>query len=346
MHRSLVVVLTLSVAAWTDRPAAAQSSTVEAEQLFREGKRFMKEQRFAEACEAFETSNKLDESLATRLNLADCREKNQQLATAWGLFVDAERATRGDAKHKALNKTAKDRAAAIEPRLSYLTVSVPDESRVDDLSIRRNGAQLDEGLWNRAVPVDGGAIVITASAPGHEEWSTTITVQPEHGRVSVEVPKFKDLKAMTPPAGDSATTSAGDGQVSSGLDRPTRERAESGQVSGRRKTGLAVGAFGVAALGAGVWLGLSARGLNDDAFALCPDPAVPCAAAEEATELSERAHTRALIANGAFAAAAVATGTAVYLWITGKTEWRAATTSVSTAFTPSFTGVVIEGVFP
>lgn len=31
---------------------------------------------------------------STLLNLASCRERNGQLATAWGLFLDAERATR------------------------------------------------------------------------------------------------------------------------------------------------------------------------------------------------------------------------------------------------------------
>ena len=32
--------------------------------------------------------------VATLLNHASCREKNEQLATAWGLFLEAERQTR------------------------------------------------------------------------------------------------------------------------------------------------------------------------------------------------------------------------------------------------------------
>ena len=65
---------------------------------------------------------------------------------------------------------------AIEPRLSYLTISVPDDSRIDGLVVNRNGAPVDPVLWNRAVPVDGGSYSIGGLAPGHEQWTTVIAV--------------------------------------------------------------------------------------------------------------------------------------------------------------------------
>lgn len=231
---SLLLTLTLSVALTSAMSARvhAQGSSAEAEQLFRDGKRLMQEKKFAEACTAFETSYKLDPALTTRLNLADCREKNSQLATAWGLFVDAERETRSDAKHAALNKTASKRAIALESRLSYLTISVADESRVEGLIILRNGAVLDPGLWNRAVPVDGGAIVIAGSAPGHEEWSTTAKVAIEGAKVSVEVPRFKEIRVLVKP-GQSEAKPEAEGTPMPDLTPP-------GAFTGQRKIALGV----------------------------------------------------------------------------------------------------------
>src|SRR5512147_2936876 len=77
--------------------AHAQSSTAQAETLFRQGKDLIAHGKIAEACAAFDASQKLDPTIATLLNQAACREKNGQLATAWGLFLDAERQSRAAA---------------------------------------------------------------------------------------------------------------------------------------------------------------------------------------------------------------------------------------------------------
>src|SRR5262245_25661966 len=92
--------------------AAAQPAGVQAEALFRHGKDLMAAKKYAEACALFESSQKLESSLVTLLNAADCREKNGQLATAWGLFVEAGRQSRGltDDASKAMNTTATTRA--------------------------------------------------------------------------------------------------------------------------------------------------------------------------------------------------------------------------------------------
>src|SRR5688572_5007835 len=74
--------------------SAAADAKAKAESLFRQGRELMAGGRYAEACAAFDSSQKYDPSTATLFNQADCREKNGQLATAWGLFVEAERQTR------------------------------------------------------------------------------------------------------------------------------------------------------------------------------------------------------------------------------------------------------------
>src|SRR5436305_1114019 len=117
---ALSIMLTAHTAA--AQPKAAGDGNVAAESLFREGKRLMKDHQIAAACEKFEASERLDESVGTLLNLADCREKAGQLATAWADFLKAASVARasGDGSRES---EAKVRAKALEPRLSYLTIS-------------------------------------------------------------------------------------------------------------------------------------------------------------------------------------------------------------------------------
>src|SRR5262245_18826307 len=78
----------------------AQPANDPAQASFDDGLRLLKTGRIAEACTAFETSQKLDPQVITLLNLADCREQNHQLATAWELFRQAKdmAAAAGDSK--------------------------------------------------------------------------------------------------------------------------------------------------------------------------------------------------------------------------------------------------------
>jgi hypothetical protein len=173
--------------------ARAQSSTAQAEALFRQGKELIAHGKIAEACAAFDASQKLDPTIATLLNQAACREKNGQLATAWGLFLEAERQSRAanDQATRQLHRVATGHAAKLEPRLSTLTITVPAENRVGGLEILRNNEPVDPGAWNKALPVDGGSYRITARAPGNADWSSTITVGVEHDAKSIETPKLK-----------------------------------------------------------------------------------------------------------------------------------------------------------
>jgi hypothetical protein len=318
--------------------AAAQSRTAEAEQLFRDGKRLMKEGNTAAACGAFAASLELEPAVSTKLNLADCREKNGQLATAWGLFVDVERATRGDAQQAGVYRAAKARAAALETRLSYLTISVPDESRVDGLVVTRNGEVVEEGLWNRALPSDGGDVVVAGRAPGHEEWSTTVTVPAEAGKVSVEVPRFKELKQIvTEPEPGQPGAEAGVGGGAP-VDAPGPARGR----SSRRWYALAVGGVGVGGLIAGGVLGLQARGLEDEAYELCPSN--PCARADEANAKVDRAEQRALYSNIALGVGVAALAGAAILYFTGGGDETPPRT-LSAWAAPDQAGIAVLGRF-
>jgi len=110
----------------------AQPASVQAQSLFDDGRRLLKAGKIAEACSSFEASQKLDPAVTTLLNLADCREQNQQLATAWGVFVDANRLARttGNAK---LATVATSHARKLEPRLSRLTIAVAPDRQIAGL---------------------------------------------------------------------------------------------------------------------------------------------------------------------------------------------------------------------
>jgi PEGA domain len=84
----------------------------------------------------------------------------------------------------------------------------------------------------------------------------------------------------------------------------------------RRKIAVASAGVSVLAIGAGVYLGLDARKLEDDSFALCPQP-TSCREADRANDLIDRADSRALQANIAYGVAAAAAVGAVVLWVTG-----------------------------
>lgn len=321
--------------------AHAQSTSAEAEKLFRDGKSLMKERKYGEACAAFEASQNMDPSLATLLSLADCREKNWQIASAWGAFLDAERQTRKDSSQAALNKTAKDRAAKLEPRLSMLTVSVPDESRVDGLIILRNGEPIEEGSWNRAIPVDGGDYTIAGRAPGHEEWTTTVNVTDENGRASVDVPKFKAVEKLIEPEVDHSARRDGPDVIVL-TDRPS-------PLTKRRK--IALGVVGVGVLGAagGIVFGLQAKGFESDAKELCPNN--PCGVnADAANDARKKAETRALFTNISYGVAGVAVIAAAVLWITGAPEHTTEVQlgedmAIAPVVTPSAAGVAVVGRF-
>jgi len=293
-------------------PAVAWGqASPQAEALFRDGKQLMKDGKLAEACLAFEGSERADHNVATVLSLADCREKNHQYASAWALFLQADSQTRTDPSKAMLNKTAKTRALALEPKLSYLTINVPDESRIPELIVTRDGAPVDPAEWNRSIPADGGDHVVAGKAPGHESWSTTVTLKPQADKQAVEVPRFKALPEIV---NKPVQTAAGPNAAAlPRLDEPS-------PLTPKRKIGLGVAAGGAVAAGVAIYFGLDARGLRNEAVATCPPSACTVPAAADAQDKNDRARSHAMIANIGFGVAGAAVAAGAVLWFIGKPE--------------------------
>src|SRR5262245_5891463 len=135
----------------------ARAQRSQAEALFDDGNRLMAEGKLSQACDAFDASNRLEPGAGILIRLGECREQNGQLASAWSAFQQALARVK-DPRKRAF---ATARAAALEAKVSYLTVSVAPEVNVDGLVIARAGTPIEPAQWNRPLPVDGGSHLIT-----------------------------------------------------------------------------------------------------------------------------------------------------------------------------------------
>jgi serine/threonine-protein kinase len=332
MNRAIaaVIVYVCAFGVWPSA-ALAQPAGAQAEVLFRQGRDLLAAGKVAEACSAFEESQKLEPAVTTLLNLASCREQVGQFATAWGLFLDAARQTRSarDAATKKLHDVAQARALKLEPRVSRLTINVPLHSQFEGLEITRGTDRVDAGLWNRALPIDGGSYTITARAPGSNRWSTQVTVEAENDTKTVEIPDLRNLPRdldkpaapLPPPVITTATDPA-----------PESPRAPSKIVP------IVVGAGALALLGGGLGFELWAESRYD-------------AAKSEMTSQSRRsslydsANTRRHVA-AVFAVTGVAAGgAAVWLYLHGRNVERSGTSSASVEVVPTATGLALWGQF-
>lgn len=301
----------LAVAAAALAPGSARAQSAEAEALFQDGKRLMTRGETAQACEKFEASDRVEPASGTELNLARCRETSGQLASAWAAYLKTAATAKhdGNARREA---EARKKAAALEPRLIYLTIIVPDDARVDGLVIKRNATAVDAALWNQRVPVDPDEYTISGDAPGYQPWSTSVVVKTRSKTVEVPAldrrPEPRRAEPRREPRRD-----AGDGEPPGAHDRAT-DGADAGPApsrwTGRRKLSLALAVVGVAAAGGGIGLGLHASSLERESDALCDRLCHD----QSAVDLNRSARRYALAANIGYATAGAAAIGAALLW--------------------------------
>ncbi len=223
-----------------DRPAHADATPQDraiAQTLFDDGRRLMGQNRYAEACAKFDESEKLDPSVGTQLNLAVCRERQGMLATAWEQYKEVATAAKREGQ-PARVQLATDKAAALEPRLSRLTVTLAPGADVAGLVVRLDGVAVDRPVWNTPLPLDGGRHEVVAEAEGRTPWKTTVEVAAERDAKTVQVPVLEVAAAVTPPPPQAPVNPA---------PTPTDEAtAQPRGMSGTRIAGIALAGVGVA----------------------------------------------------------------------------------------------------
>jgi hypothetical protein len=328
----LAVAIAVAAAALAPRPARAQSA--EAEALFQEGKRLMAKGDTAQACEKFEASDRVEAASGNELNLALCRETNGQLATAWAVYLK----TAATAKREGNTRReveARTKAAALKPRLVYLTIAVPDDSRVDGLAIKRNGIAVDEALWNQRVPVDPDEYTISGEAPGCKPWSTTVVVKTKSKKVEVPTLEKQPEPKHTKSRREARSTAAEDGEPSGARDRDAdvEVRPAPSRWTGKRKLSLVLTAVGIAAAGAGIGFGVHANHLESQSDTLCDQRTCH---QQDAVTLNQSARHYALAADIGFAAGGTAVVGAAVLWFFGAPRAPGISRSDDTAVIPTF----------
>ena len=138
-------------------PARADDNNAAAEALFQQARMLTEQQRYDEACPKFAASYKLDKTLGTLLNLADCEEHTSRVASAWAHWGEAvELAQKTGDKRDGFAATHRD---ALAPRLPMLRLDIPAPSAA--LDVYRDGVKIDPAAYGVPLPSDPGGHVVT-----------------------------------------------------------------------------------------------------------------------------------------------------------------------------------------
>lgn len=284
-----------------EQPSADQPSP--ARVLFKEGRELVLAGNYAAACPKFEESLRLEVGVGTQFHLADCWEHIGRTASAQTLFLGAAASAKASGQTER-EQVLRDRALALEPRLSKLVIDVEDTT--PKLSVRRDELPIDAEAWSKAIATDPGKYKITAKAPGKKPWTQAVEVKPGQAVVTVVVPKLED-EAPAPVAAAAPVKTE---------PKPAPEPEQGGGVNYKA---IGLGAFGVVAVGVGVGMGLRYKSANGDAEDICPSNN-DCTQSEiaEHDELVDKAKTSRGWAYAGFTVGALSLAGAVVLFIFDK----------------------------
>jgi tetratricopeptide (TPR) repeat protein len=185
--------LALAGAIWLLPSAAAAVSAADsaaAQALFDDAKKLMAEGNHAAACPKLEESQRLDPGIGTLFNLANCYEQLGKAASAWSLFLEVAASARATGQSER-EQVARERAAALAPKLAKIVIHVPHADKTPGVAIKRGDATVGKAAWGSAVPADAGAHTVTASAPGYRTWTSEVTISAGGELLEVTVPELE-----------------------------------------------------------------------------------------------------------------------------------------------------------
>jgi hypothetical protein len=249
---SLAMAGALSSAFAQPIPGASSSSAPDANDLFKQARELVAQQRYGEACPLFGAAAALRPGVGTFLNLGDCSEKIGKLASAQRAFLDA-----AELAHKRSDERetlARERAAALESRVGHLAIALDSGTDLAGLRIVLDGRVVERVTW-ASVPIDPGPHTIEASAPGYRARTSTFKADGP-STVARVAPLEPELSPTPQPAPL---------QMGPALDTEQRGNGTATQ----RTLALAAGGIGVAGVVVGSVFGLMSKSAHDDGNAHC-----------------------------------------------------------------------------
>lgn len=287
-----------------------------AEQLFEEGKALLQKEQVDEACDKLEESQSLEPAVGTLGLLGYCRELQGRTATAWRNYLESAEMAQaaGDKKRE---KVARERAAALEDKLSRIKIVVTEP--VPGLIVSQGERRILSSEWADGVPTDPGSVEISAKAPGYRPWQVHMELA-AGSSLTIRVPV---LEPVAEEKGEEISTSS---------------------LTTELIPGVAVAGAGVVFLGVGTYFGLRAFEKNDASEDHCVDNV--CDA--KGGELRDKAKTAATISNVTIGLGLVGAGIGTYLIATTLQRDSQATQAgwvVEPGLGPQGASLGVRGVF-
>ncbi|WP_437282144.1 hypothetical protein WME90_16735 [Sorangium sp. So ce375] len=271
MSSPCIPVLSLVAASLAALSARAEppdrEGQIAAQALHHQARAAMDRRDFESACPKLEEAARLlPDGFGIAFTLGRCYESSGRLASAWKSYSVAQALAEriGNAERSA---RAREHSEALRPRLATLALVVPEAVRgIAGLEVRRDGIPVGPAQWGAPIPVDRGAHVLVATAPGRGRWEKTITIAEDGAPIAevIEAPPAVEAPpkaaAPGPIAAVSAPRAASPASPPAPVRRaPARRTAPSSETSSVQHTaGLVIGGVGVAGLGIGSAFGLDA----------------------------------------------------------------------------------------
>ena len=234
-----------------DKPQAAAPSAADvkrADALFKQAVTLKKQSKTAEACRLFEQSQALDPNGATLVNLAECHEAEGKTGTAWRELQEAYKLAK-ETENKEIITWTRGRLQAIVPKLYEVTVLIPAAtSAIPGVVVQLDGEPLNVQVPSQFKVVDPGRHVVSASAPGHLDFSEELALSPSSQKKTVSV--TLEVPAPPPPPDNRAAialVSVGAVALVTGVSLLV-VGLENGPDVGLAAAGGAVGAVGAGAI--------------------------------------------------------------------------------------------------
>lgn len=296
--------------------AQTASEKAAAEALFDQGVELLKKGEYSAACKKLERSQAVDPGIGTLLYLGECYKKLGRTASAWATFREAASKARAAGEEDRAEAGA-NRADALERELSYVSFEVAEETaELPGLKVVQGASEVSPALFGTKVPVDPGQLKVVVSAPGHQSFEITITIQKGPSETQISVPVLPKL---------AATETAAEQQEKmpppSATSDPSRDGG-SAPGSTQRVVGVTLGAIGVVSLGVGTAFGIMAIGKDKKADEVCGENT--CDPGSDGYDLSDRATMFGHVSTATIAAGAALVVGGVVVYFTAPKKKRTA----------------------